>query len=157
MKICGIYCIRNMVNNKKYIGSSIDINSRWSYHKKVLKINKHDNPYLQSSWNKYGKNNFDFSIVEDCEQDISEDMLIIKEQTWINYYRSYDREYGYNLRDSGRHGRHSEETKQKISKAKKGKYIGINNPFFGKHHSEETKRKLSEINKNPSKELRRKK
>ena len=44
----------------------------------------------------------------------------------------------------GKH--HSEETKQKMSKAKKGKY-GENNPMYGKHHSEETKQKMSETHK----------
>ena len=41
----------------------------------------------------------------------------------------------------------SEETKKKMSKAKKGKYLGENNSFYGKHHSEESKKKMSEANK----------
>ena len=32
-KICGIYCIENVVNRKKYIGLSADINQRWKQHK----------------------------------------------------------------------------------------------------------------------------
>lgn len=36
----------------------------------------------------------------------------------------------------------SNETKQKISKANKGKLSGINNPMYGKHHSDETKQKI---------------
>jgi hypothetical protein len=41
----------------------------------------------------------------------------------------------------------SEETKKKISRANKGKFLGINNPMFGKKHSNETKEKLSKKNK----------
>ena len=37
----------------------------------------------------------------------------------------------------GKH--HSEETRKKMSEARKGK----NHPFFGKHHSEKTRRKMS--------------
>ena len=40
----------------------------------------------------------------------------------------------------------SEETKKKMSKAKKGKYLGENNSFYGKRHSEESKKKMSEAN-----------
>ena len=33
----GIYCIECLVNNKKYIGKSVDINSRIAHHKSYLK------------------------------------------------------------------------------------------------------------------------
>lgn len=59
-KICGIYCIENKINNKKYIGMSRDIKRRWSEHKTELNTHTHVNQYLQSSWGKYGKDNFDF-------------------------------------------------------------------------------------------------
>lgn len=45
---------------------------------------------------------------------------------------------------------HSEETKKKISEAMMGKYLGKNNPMFGKHHSDETKQKISKAVKNVS-------
>ena len=41
----------------------------------------------------------------------------------------------------------SEETKKKMSEAKKGKHIGRDNSFYGKHHSEDTKKKMSEAQK----------
>ena len=42
---------------------------------------------------------------------------------------------------------HSENSKEKISNARIGKYSGDNNPFYGKHHSKDTKEKLSEARK----------
>ena len=51
-KICGIYCIENRINNKKYIGMSRDIKNRWSEHKAELNTHTHVNQYLQSSWDK---------------------------------------------------------------------------------------------------------
>ena len=42
-KICGIYCIENLVNKKKYIGQSIDISARFKKHKNLLCNNKHNN------------------------------------------------------------------------------------------------------------------
>ena len=61
--ISGIYCIENKINNKKYIGQSQNIKTRWNSHIRKLDKNIHDNKYLQSSWNKYGKDNFKFYII----------------------------------------------------------------------------------------------
>ena len=54
--ICGIYEIRNKVNNKIYIGSSSCIISRWASHRHMLNNNKHSNIHLQRSWNKHVRN-----------------------------------------------------------------------------------------------------
>src|SRR5258707_535337 len=62
----GIYCIENLVNGKKYIGLSINIEDRWYVHKTTLRGNYHDNSYLQNAWNKYGENNFECWIIEKC-------------------------------------------------------------------------------------------
>ena len=67
--ICGIYSIENVVNHKKYIGQSINIKSRWCKHKVDLNNGSHDNDYLQKSWNKYGENNFEFEILEECSKE----------------------------------------------------------------------------------------
>jgi group I intron endonuclease len=90
---CGIYKIQNTINNKIYIGSSIKINTRLMNHKYALRCGKHDNEYLQNSFNKYGESNFIFETIELC--DISK--LIEKENFYIEKYSSNDLKMGYNL------------------------------------------------------------
>lgn len=63
-KLSGIYQIRNTINNKKYIGHSINITLRWYLHLFNLITNKHDNPKLQEDFNMYGIKNFELSILE---------------------------------------------------------------------------------------------
>lgn len=75
----GIYRIINKKNNKSYIGSSIDIENRWSQHKNSLKTNSHVNSYLQNAWNKYGEYAFEFKI----EKEVSEDVLRSVEQEYL--------------------------------------------------------------------------
>ena len=96
-KLCGIYCIENTVNNKKYIGMSRDIKRRWSEHKTALNKNIHANKYLQSAWNKYGKPKFKFYIIELCD----EENLSEKECYYIKFYKSLSNDNGYNLTTGG--------------------------------------------------------
>ena len=68
-KLCGIYCIENLVNDKKYIGLSRNIEQRFSRHKNALNHNRHVNTHLQAAWNTYGENNFQFTILEICDKE----------------------------------------------------------------------------------------
>lgn len=79
-KKSGIYCILNLINQKKYIGSSKNIHSRISNHKMMLNNNKHYNKYLQNSWNKYSSKNFIYIILEFCD----EQSLIVREQFYVD-------------------------------------------------------------------------
>ncbi len=92
-KISGIYMILNIVNGKFYIGSSVNVNKRLLHHKNALDSNRHCNSYLQKSYNKYSLDSFLFSILETCE----EKELIQKEQIWLDFHKTYNREYGYNI------------------------------------------------------------
>ena len=65
LKICGIYCITNIINNKIYIGSSKNIYHRLKRHYSELNRNCHANKYLQNSYLKYGSSNFNVSILEE--------------------------------------------------------------------------------------------
>lgn len=83
----GIYKITNNLNNKSYIGQSIHIEKRWEEH--LYKSSK--SSLIQYVIYKYGKENFTFEILEECEQS----KLNEREQYWIKFYNSF--ENGYNL------------------------------------------------------------
>lgn len=59
----GIYQIRNIINNKIYVGSSSNLNRRKDNHFKSLIKGNHHSKYLQNSFNKYGVINFVFEIL----------------------------------------------------------------------------------------------
>ena len=66
----GIYIIRNIVNNKVYIGQSIDIERRWKEHKRKYQYeNERKNSYLYNAIYKYGIESFSFDILEECDKD----------------------------------------------------------------------------------------
>mgnify|MGYP000886959842 CR=1 FL=1 len=67
LTIPGVYQIVNKLNGHKYIGSSINIWTRWGRHLSDLRKNKHDNNYLQNAWNKYGEDNFEFGVLLFCD------------------------------------------------------------------------------------------
>lgn len=95
-KISGIYFIKNKINNKIYIGSSIDLKRRISAHKYLLKNNKHYNLYLQRAWNKNTFKNFEFIIFETFD-DIAEKELREKEENYIKNFKSLYNQNGYNI------------------------------------------------------------
>ena len=65
---CGIYLIQNKINNKVYIGLSVNIEERWQHHRSLyLKTDsKEVNKPLYLAFRKYGIENFDFKILEEC-------------------------------------------------------------------------------------------
>lgn len=140
----GIYKIKNTVNNFSYIGSSKNIKRRFRDHKYFLRHNKHANIYLQRSWNKYSENNFIFEILEIVNL---QENLVNREQYYINNTKCL-----YNLCKiaGNRFGfKHTEETKNKISKSNKGKIVSaevkikISEALKGRKLSKETCKKIS--------------
>lgn len=132
----GIYGIRNKINGKIYIGKTgMNFGDRWDSHRSLLNNGKHDNPYLQRAWNKYGPENFEFIIIEECSaNDLNE-----REMYYIKHYK--DLGMAYNIHDGGdggiNLGKHlSEETKCKIGE--KNRINGL-----GRKASDTTKEKMS--------------
>lgn len=113
---CGIYLIVNLINGKRYVGSSINIYNRIHEHIHNLKNNKSHNQHLQNAWNKYGEDKFMYSVLEYCDPDIRFDI----EQYYIDCLKP---EYNFSLNVIGNLNRViKEETRIKISNTLKRKY-----------------------------------
>lgn len=156
----GIYRYTNLINGKRYIGQSIDIEKRYKGHlsKKASLIDK--------AIDKYGIENFRFEVLEFCEPEQLNEL----ETYWITYYNTniYAGGYGYNRNNGGDgHGGQAwnkgvpcrKETKEKIRISKTGKHltqehknnikIGTEGKhatygMFGKHQSEHQKKTVAE-------------
>lgn len=156
--LCGIYKITNLVNGKVYIGLSKDITKRLKTHLTQLISNTHYNKHLQQSFNKYGKSNFVFQVVEEC----AEELLSNKEQQYILFFESFNPLKGFNKTLGGEREIPTKETKQKMSENHAnvsgsnspfyGKSLaGEFNPFYGKVHSEEARLAVSNYQSGRSK------
>src|SRR5258708_879204 len=62
--IIGIYAITHRLSHMVYVGSSVNIRLRINTHRWELNSGRHRNPHLQRAWRKYGKDAFDFAILE---------------------------------------------------------------------------------------------
>ncbi|MFD1957330.1 GIY-YIG nuclease family protein [Paenibacillus thailandensis] len=148
----GIYCIKNKVNEKVYIGSSVDLVSREYEHFNKLTNGKHENKYLQRSFNKYGESSFTFEVIEYVE-DLS--ALIQVEQKYLDIF--YDNKKScYNILPTAGSlfgYRHTEESKRKMSEFQKSRIVlevtkrRMSESHKGKRFSEEHKIKLSQNKK----------
>ena len=128
-----------------YVGQSVNISNRFIRHKTLLKHNKHYNRHLQNSHNKYGLEQFEFIVLEECE----EHFLDLREQHWID---SHDEAKLYNhelfvedrsgCRNSfyGKH--HTVKTKEKMSLLKQNIYNGSKNPNFGNKWSDKQRSRM---------------
>lgn len=70
--LCGIYRIRNTLNEKVYVGSAVDIRKRWQGHKSHLDEGVHHCRYLQRAWLKHGEIAFVFEFIEAVKRIISD-------------------------------------------------------------------------------------
>jgi group I intron endonuclease len=137
----GIYKITNLVDSKIYIGSSVNIDKRYKEH--LVNSTTKSNKYLQNAINKYGKENFKFEVLEECNK---EDLKNI-EQFWLDKTKCYNSFIGYNIREKAYPLLHIISNPDKIKETilKKGGYniktypnrvnsikYGIKNYFYGK-------------------------
>lgn len=143
-----IYKITNLINGKIYIGKTKDVKVRWNSHKTAAKRKNKDNySYIHRAINKYGAENFSIEVI--AEYDLEADALEA-EVHFIKTYNSMDRTIGYNRTEGGDGAsglKFTDEQKQNLSNAKKGKTIGPDNAFYGKHHSKDTIDRLSMLAK----------
>ena len=149
MEIYGyVYMVRNKVNGKIYFGiTEDDFDTRY---RSDIATHTH-NEHLKRSIEKYGIENFE--INKEFDVAYNQDDLWDLEDMYMCLYNTLDRRYGYNKKRSGSKckgcGKHSEESKRKLSETRKEKGLakGEKNPNYGKHFSEGTKQKMSELKK----------
>lgn len=96
MSKIGIYKYENKLNHNVYIGQSSNIEKRYAQHIYDSTYRPERGTGIDKAIHKYGIENFDFSIVEEC----SLEELDEKEQKWIEFYDSYHN--GYNCSIGGK-------------------------------------------------------
>lgn len=150
----GIYMIRCKSTGKVYVGSAVWIAKRWRGHREGLRKGRHHNKHLQSAWNKYGENAFEFCVLSSAQKDL----LITEEQRFIDMFRACDPSFGFNanpVAGSNLGRKYSTEVRARMSLAKRGSVVTQdarekiriammgNKHLLGHKHSEETRAKLS--------------
>ena len=149
-----VYQHKNKINGKIYIGiTSQKPEQRWG----SQGCNYKSSPHFYSAIQKYGWDNFEHNILF---TDLTKEQACLKEQELIKEYNSMNREFGYNSTSGGDIFTMNEETKQKISQAMIGNQNGLGHPCSeekkekisnaqkGRKFTEEHKQKLSEAAKN---------
>lgn len=112
----GVYMIRNILNQKCYVGSSTNLRRILQTHICHLKKQRHANKHLQAAFNKYGQKAFEFAILEHCEPIV--DTLTVIEQKYLDLkpeYNNAPKAY------TNIGCRHTEEFKKRISQIRTGK------------------------------------
>lgn len=155
----GIYKITSP-SGRVYIGQAVNLKNRFNdYYSLQNKLKSQSKLYR--SFLKYGVENHQFDIIEYC----SREDLNCSERFWQDEFdvlneglncmltdcgekrRIVSQETKDKISKAGKGRKHSEETKEKISKSKLGKYLGKDAHNFGKPHTQETKDKISKSNK----------
>lgn len=133
----GIYKITNIKNGKFYVGSAKNIERRWWEHKNDLKKNKHINHKLQHAWNFYGESGFEFLILEN----VSESELFQREQFYLDMFKPYIRDIGYNITPYANGGDNFTYNPNKTKILENMTAANNVGHMHGKKHSDEAKEK----------------
>jgi hypothetical protein len=120
-----IYKITNLINNKVYIGqTTTNPDFRWKCHRQAAASGK-DYP-ISRAIRKYGIENFTFDLICSCF-DLNE--LNLRETYFILFYRSNEKEFGYNCDIGGNNKIFNKETREKM-KLNHRDQSGSNNPNY---------------------------
>ena len=164
-----IYKIINVVTDDFYVGSAVNHKRRKWEHWTSLKKQQHHCVKLQSAWDEFGEDAFEFSIIEEVDDDnllVIEDMYLAINAGQPHCYntalstqipsstqrdvrekisQSLKETYAKNPTSHPRVGKtHSDETRQKIKDNRKGKHAGENHYRYGKIVDETTRKKIGD-------------
>jgi group I intron endonuclease len=154
MKALIIYTIRNVVDQKFYVGSTANMRERFRTHRGKLRRGAHHCHHLQAAWNKYGEEAFKFGVVERFSGGASYADLQAAEDVWLEKHVGTKECYNHGLRsgapwrgcrpeDHPNYGNTmSQEQKTVLSNYTKQQWLDAD-PRTGTQHSEETKAKIS--------------
>lgn len=122
--------ILNIETGKRYVGSSVDIESRFYDHRVGLNAGEHHSRHLQSAWMKYGESAFWLLLLETVRE--SKD-LVQREQHYLDLLKAADPDFGYNILSRaysslGSTHPHTPDSRAKISAAQTGKKRGHYTP-----------------------------
>jgi group I intron endonuclease len=92
----GVYFIWCIPNKKYYIGRTNSFITRNNKHSNDLKNRLHKNKFLQADWNIYGEDNFVFGVANEIYY-YTRQKAVEMEQFWLDYYKPWDRNIGYNI------------------------------------------------------------
>lgn len=135
-----LYRITNIKNNKIYIGQAINLSARWSVHKNNALNPERSTQYIHYAMAKHKIHNFIFEHIATCKSQDDADEL---EMLLIQQYKSLSSQHGYNIKNGGKAGSHSESTKEKLRKAMFKQIAEKGHPAQGKKWTDEQKANLS--------------
>lgn len=132
-----VYTITNLENGKFYVGSSVNVRTRFRTHRRELRKGIHHCEPLQRAWNKYGGDRFKFEVIEEftSPQDMHD-----AENRWLTEHYGKPHCYNTGTRAGAAFlGRsHSDSARAAVSAAHKGKKMRL-----GQKNSPDHRQKIS--------------
>ena len=101
VKPAGVFQVKNLMNGKTLLGSSLNLEGPLNRHRFMLKIGSHTNKALQKDWDELGPDQFTFEILEEVKRKDDpnfnlKDELTLLEMIWLEKLQPFG-ERGYNL------------------------------------------------------------
>ena len=95
-----IYQIKNKINGKIYVGKTLGLpEHRWKEHIHDYSREEYRDRPLYRAFAKYGVENFEFSVIEQCSDlDVND-----REVYWIEHYGSFKNGYNATFGGDGKH------------------------------------------------------
>ena len=105
-EVMGIYQIRNVVNERVFVGAALNLHGIINRHKFNLKLGSHRNEKLQADWLAFGGESFAFEILDELtpkdgsSRDYKAELAVL-EDLWLAKLQPYG-DVGYNERKKGK-------------------------------------------------------